>query len=188
MDPSSTSTTLIGSFLEKAALVTPAQLQVALYDQTYCGSRIGEILSLRGWIKQETADFFAEQWPTIMDEPAGIPIGACLQQAFLVTSEQIEEAIQSQTSNGLRIGAIFVLNGWLKQPTVDFFLQGLAPQRVTESPFVVKPRTTTQPSLIDDPRQQVTGPALASDLHPIETETPTVDTETDDDEDFDWLG
>ena len=186
MDSSSTSTTLIGSFLEQAALVTSAQLQVALHDQIYCGSRIGEILSLRGWIKQETADFFAEQWPLIVDEPGGIPIGSCLQQAFLVTSEQIEEAIQSQTSNGLRIGAIFVLNGWLKQPTVDFFLKGLAPQRVTESPFVVKPRITTQPSLIYNPRQRVTGPAYATAANRIET--PTVVTVGDDDDDFEWLG
>ncbi len=111
----------IGSLLEQAALISAAQVQVALQDQSYCGSRMGEILAMRGWIKQETADFFAEQWPLILHDPTGIPIGACMQQAFLVTSEQVERALMDQHSNGLRIGAIFVLNGWVKQPTVDFF-------------------------------------------------------------------
>ncbi len=179
MDSSSPEAAPIGSLLEQAALVTPAQVQVALQDQSYCGSRIGEILALRGWIKQETADFFAEQWPLLLHDPSGIPFGQCLEQAFLVTAEQIERAVNEQHSSGLRIGAIFVLNGWLKQPTVDFFLKGLAPQRITESPFIVKPHTTARPTPIHSIFQtKETGGPIAA---------PVISVPNDDD-DFEWLG
>lgn len=182
----------IGSLLEQAALISAAQVQVALQDQSFCGSRIGEILAMRGWIKQETADFFAEQWPLILQDPSGIPIGACLQQAFLVTSEQVEQAIKNQQSNGLRIGAIFVLNGWVKQPTVDFFLKVLAPQRVTESPFLVKPRTTSRPLPIHEIQLKERHPSAAGLA--VKTAGSKISSTDEDlvlvaeDEDFEWLG
>lgn len=192
MDPSSLAP--IGSWLEQAALISAAQVQVALQDQSFCGSRIGEILAMRGWIKQETADFFAEQWPLILDDPSGILIGTCMQQAFLVTSEQVDRAVVDQHSNGLRIGAIFVLNGWVKQPTVDFFLKVLAPQRVTESPFLVKPRTTTRPGPIHEIQfrerhtlaPRVVGKTAGSGSKTTSTDEDLVLVAEEDD--FAWLG
>ncbi|MFM2429290.1 MAG: hypothetical protein RLZZ511_503 [Cyanobacteriota bacterium] len=48
----------LGSYLVEAGLVTPAQIDVALSDQRFSeGMRIGEILVMRGWIKQQTLDF-----------------------------------------------------------------------------------------------------------------------------------
>ncbi|NJK49179.1 hypothetical protein HC931_14245 [Candidatus Gracilibacteria bacterium] len=56
----------MGELLEDAGLVSPAQIEIALQDQTiYADMRIGEILALRGWLKQETADFFVDKLPTI---------------------------------------------------------------------------------------------------------------------------
>ena len=53
----------IGEILQEAGLITSPQLQVALRDQTYYQDmRLGEILALRGWVGQETADFFAQEW------------------------------------------------------------------------------------------------------------------------------
>ena len=53
----------IGEILKDAALITSPQLEVALRDQTYYEDmRLGEILALRGWIEQDTADFFAQEW------------------------------------------------------------------------------------------------------------------------------
>ncbi len=44
----------LGSYLVEAALLTPAQIDVALVDQAAVGVRFGEVLALRGWIKQQT--------------------------------------------------------------------------------------------------------------------------------------
>lgn len=135
---------LIGQVLVQAGLLTEAQVQVALQDQSYCGVRFGEILVTRGWVKQETVDFLVEQWPALLNRPDKMPLGECLQAAGLLTPLQVQQAVREQYINGMRIGAVIVLNGWLKKNTVDFFLKGLAPNRVTESPFVTKPRTTGQ--------------------------------------------
>ncbi|MEN9224167.1 MAG: hypothetical protein Q6L60_14675 [Thermostichus sp. HHBFW_bins_43] len=134
---------LIGQVLVQAGLLTEAQVQVALQDQSYCGVRFGEILVTRGWIKQETVDFLVEQWPALLSRQDKMPLGECLQAAGLLTPAQVEQAIREQRINGMRIGAVIVLNGWLKKTTVDFFLKGLAPQRITESPFITKPRPLT---------------------------------------------
>ncbi|MCJ2543100.1 hypothetical protein [Thermostichus vulcanus] len=136
---------LIGQVLLQAGLLTEAQVQVALQDQSYCGVRFGEILVTRGWIKQETVDFLVDQWPELLQRRDKMPLGECLQAAGLLTPFQVEQAVREQRINGMRIGAVIVLNGWLKKNTVDFFLQGLAPNRVTESPFITKPRTTGHP-------------------------------------------
>ncbi|MGK7886357.1 MAG: hypothetical protein AB4057_17260, partial [Crocosphaera sp.] len=53
---------LLGEILRDADLITEAQLQTVLRDQQeYKDQKIGEILALRGWLKQETVDFFAEE-------------------------------------------------------------------------------------------------------------------------------
>jgi hypothetical protein len=50
----------IGTILQEADLITPPQLEVALRDQAYYEDmRLGEILALRGWIRQDTADFLS---------------------------------------------------------------------------------------------------------------------------------
>ncbi|MEB3190526.1 MAG: hypothetical protein VKL42_09320 [Snowella sp.] len=59
----------LGLILREADLVTPAQIEVALQDQQYYQLPLGEILALHGWVHQETADFFAEQWPKLITEP-----------------------------------------------------------------------------------------------------------------------
>jgi hypothetical protein len=47
----------LGSYLIEAGLLTPAQVDVALNDQKLTGMRFGEILDMRGWVKQQTVDF-----------------------------------------------------------------------------------------------------------------------------------
>ncbi|MEM9136959.1 MAG: hypothetical protein AAGB01_06385 [Cyanobacteria bacterium P01_F01_bin.42] len=48
----------LGSYLVEAGLLTPAQIQVALADQQLAGVRLGEVLVRRGWIKEETVEYF----------------------------------------------------------------------------------------------------------------------------------
>ncbi|BAZ49018.1 hypothetical protein NIES4103_16290 [Nostoc sp. NIES-4103] len=52
------------------------------------------------------------------------PLGKVLQQADLISSEQVEIALKEQTLvHGLRFGEILASHGWLKQKTADFFSQ-----------------------------------------------------------------
>lgn len=49
----------LGGYLVEAGLLTPAQVDVALNDQKMTdGMRFGEILNARGWVKQQTIEYF----------------------------------------------------------------------------------------------------------------------------------
>lgn len=127
----------LGTILQEADLISSPQLQLALQDQSYYQEmRIGEILALRGWLKQETADFFAEEWVTLVTNHERYPLGFYLQKAALLNEEQINEIICEQKQCLLRFGAVAVLKGWVKQNTLHFFLQNLFPHEVQASHFL----------------------------------------------------
>lgn len=140
----------LGEILQHAHLVSPAQIEVALMEQAQQPERrLGEILARRGWLKQETADFFAQQWEALVAQsqtdsqsPLKQPLGYYLQSAALLDESQIRAIISEQEQGRLwvRLGAFAVLKGWLKQSTVDFFVENLFPEHLNESPFV-KPKT-----------------------------------------------
>lgn len=115
----------LGLVLQKAALVSSAQIEVALRDRReYKDLRIGEILALHGWIKSQTADFFAEQWPILIEEQWQYPIGYYLKQAALLNDIQINAIVaeQEQIAKRLRFGELAVKKQWLKPDTIDLFL------------------------------------------------------------------
>ena len=59
----------LGLVLRKAGLVSSEQIEKALKESLNLPRyKLGEILAIRGWIKPETADFFAETWPRILAE------------------------------------------------------------------------------------------------------------------------
>ncbi len=47
----------LGQILVEAGLISMSQIELALKEQKQTNLKIGEILTLHGWIKQETADF-----------------------------------------------------------------------------------------------------------------------------------
>lgn len=121
---------LLGKVLQEADLVSVPQIQVALQDQNYYPDlKIGEILALRGWLKQETADFFAQRWPVLLQQKSKHPIGYYMNQAGLVEREQIEEILNEQLRLGVKFGSMAVLKGYLKQTTLDFLLKNLCPTK-----------------------------------------------------------
>lgn len=116
----------LGETLQRADLVTETQLLIALHEQgRYTDLKIGEILSLRGWIAEETVEFFAERWPSLLAEERRHPLGYYLKEAGLLSEEQIERVLAAQEELLLRFGEIVVRQGWLKQTTLNFFLQHL---------------------------------------------------------------
>lgn len=58
----SSSSKRLGGYLVEAGLITPAQVDVALNDQKIMdGMRFGEILNARGWVKQQTVEYFMKK-------------------------------------------------------------------------------------------------------------------------------
>lgn len=122
----------LGEILQEAGLISSAQLKLALMNQSEMEGapefrlRLGEILALRGWIKKETADFFVEELPEILSEQDQKRLGEYLLASALLEKEQVQAILAEQEKNGLKFGSLAVLKGWLKQPTIDFFLEYFA--------------------------------------------------------------
>lgn len=126
----------LGETLKHAGLISAPQIEVALRDHEYYQDmRLGEILASRGWIKQETADFFAEEWVNLINQKANHPLGFYLKKASLLNDGQIQSILDEQRQNFLRFGTTAVIKGFLKQSTVDFFLKNLFPDQVARSHF-----------------------------------------------------
>jgi hypothetical protein len=137
----------LGTVLQEAELISSAQIEVALRAQPLSGNlRLGEILAQRGWIKQETADFFADLWPTLVKERSQQPLGQYFQKAALLDEKQIETILseQTQTQTQLKFGELAVKKGWLKQATVDFFLAYLTSGKPGLWQALTRPRTTSE--------------------------------------------
>ncbi|ACB49855.1 hypothetical protein cce_0504 [Crocosphaera subtropica ATCC 51142] len=128
---------LLGEVLRDADLITEGQLQIALRDkQEYKHQKIGEILALRGWIKQETVDFFAEEWANCLQQGAKYPIGQYLRQAALLDQKDIENILDLQQHLKIRFGEIAVSQGLLTRKTLNFFLNNLLCQAAEDTLFV----------------------------------------------------
>lgn len=124
----------IGEILQEADLITTPQLEVALRDQMYNRDlRLGEILALRGWIEQDTADFFAQEWFKIINRRVEHPIGFYLKQAGLLDDEDIKRILIQQSKDSLRFGDTAVKQGLIKPNTVNFFIQNLFPSQLYSS-------------------------------------------------------
>ena len=113
----------LGEVLLNTGLVSAQQVNEALQDQHENSTqRLGEILAQKGCIKQETADFFAEQWPRYIQQPLKLPIGQYLREAALLDSQQVMSILEEQTQCGDYFGELIIKKGWLGQQTINFFL------------------------------------------------------------------
>ncbi|ACA99579.1 MULTISPECIES: hypothetical protein [Cyanophyceae] len=171
---------LIGEVLEDAGLISEAQLQTALFDQQiYSDLKFGEILTLRGWIRQPTADFFAKyakQELILIDSKR---LGDYLLEADLLTTEQLALILDEQRLNHMLFGSLAVLKGYIPQKTLNFFLRRILNQHVGDRRFW---QTTHHPktSLAQQPNAKATQP-------PLSKETLNTAKETDPTE-INWIG
>jgi tetratricopeptide (TPR) repeat protein len=116
----------LGLVLQKAGLVSPEQVKIALKALVSLPNcKIGEIMANKGWINQQTADFFAEQWPKLLTRKQQQPLGQYLKAAGLIDQSQIIAILLEQTDSGLKFGASAVIKGLISQTTLDFFLEQL---------------------------------------------------------------
>ena len=117
----------LGQILVEAGLISMSQIELALKEQKQTNLKIGEILTLHGWIKQETADFFAEEWKGLLLEQQKKPLIYYFQKAALLDQKQINELIRLQNlkQKKVRFHNLAVEQKYLKQVTVDFFVTNL---------------------------------------------------------------
>lgn len=131
----------IGAILQEADLITSSQLEIALNDQAYYeGMRLGEILTLRSWIKQDTANFFVQDWSKLINRKIERPIGFYLNKAGLISKTDIEIILREQRVNPLLFGEIAIEKGLLKPSTVNFFVQNLCSRQLAQSDKNMKTR------------------------------------------------
>jgi hypothetical protein len=130
---------LLGEVLHQANLVSSSQIEEALRQQSEQPKcLIGGILARQGWIKQETVDFFAEQWTTLLSqtkESTRRPIGFYFQQAGLLDRSQIETLLvkQKQIRPWVKFRELAVSQGYLNQKTVEFFVEHLSQEYFRDS-------------------------------------------------------
>lgn len=117
----------LGMVLQSAGLISSQQLAKALKIQAeYTQMKLGEILILQEAIQPQTIDFFVYQWQEIKAEGQQLPLGQYLQDAHLLNSEQVKFILAEQQKQQRLFGEIAVEQGWIKQKTVDFFVNSLA--------------------------------------------------------------
>ncbi|ACK72914.1 hypothetical protein PCC7424_4551 [Gloeothece citriformis PCC 7424] len=127
----------LGLILREAGLISIPQLELALQDQIRLRDlRIGEILALRGWLKQQTADFFAEEWPQLLIHRPHQPISYYLKAAGLLNEQQIQSILNEQPVMAMEFGAMAVLKGLIKKATLSFFIEHLCEEE--ESDYVTQ--------------------------------------------------
>ena len=116
----------LGKVLEQAGLISDFQIRTVLELQSKDYQvKFGTILVSQGILKQETVDFFAEQLPKLSQQPITQPLGYYLQEASLIDAQQIETLLEEQKQTKLLLGELVVEKGWLKEKTINFFLQYL---------------------------------------------------------------
>ncbi len=137
------SSTKLGELLQLAGLISAAQVELVLRDQVqYPELKIGQLLALRGWVKQETADFFARRWSALLNQKRFLPLGYYLTEAALLNDRQISTllALQKLRQPWMKFGELVVAQGWLKQATIDFFhdLEGYSLKKaIAQRHFVI---------------------------------------------------
>ncbi len=119
----------LGQLLSEAGLISAQQIELALREQIidHPGTKIGKILASRGWIEQETADFFVEQWYQLIEQQQKHPLVYYLRAAALLNEEEINYLLEERNNSEkkVRFHHLAVQKGLIKRETVDFFVRNL---------------------------------------------------------------
>ena len=120
--------------LMRAGLLTKGHLEAARAQQQDSPHlTIAEILSVKGWLKKQTVDFFVDELPRLKKDMRQKPLGDYLVEAGLLGNVQLSSLLQECQQDDclgekLRVGELAVQHGWLARQTVDFFLSEVAPE------------------------------------------------------------
>lgn len=88
----------LGDYLIEAGLLTDSQIEIALADQMNTGLRFGEVLTRRGWVKEETIEYLMKK--VIIPERSGQDQNA---PAFLASSRNLLKALIQEQAEPAQI-------------------------------------------------------------------------------------
>lgn len=75
----------LGSYLVDAGLLTTDQINVILNDQQATGMRFGEIVSARGWVKEQTIEWIVQK---VVEPERHQPVASAAAQTSVKSSPQ----------------------------------------------------------------------------------------------------
>lgn len=178
---------LLGEILLEAGLISPSQLEMALADQNqFFMLKLGEILALRGWLKQETIDFLVEKIINHDHDNSTYSyqyIGQYFQEAGLLTEEQINSILQEQKKLGVKFGYLAVLKGFLKEKTLTFFLDKFINSDQTNPNF----KTKSYLEIMEEEKETLFFPSFDDEDKDTLPSPSSIDTEDKDTEDKDTI-
>lgn len=122
----------IGFTLQRAGLISPEQLvQVREIQAQSRHVLFGEVLVERGWLSQQTVEFFAERLPKLVNLRDQLPESHYLELSGLVDPDSLALLTQEQRQTNLSLFDLAVHRGVLAEATAEFLrdLLGLPPSR-----------------------------------------------------------
>lgn len=109
-------------------------------------------------------------------------LGGYLIEAGLLTTDQVDVALNDQQATGMRFGEVLVARGWLKEQTVEWIVNRVAkPERQAyarwekEQATLAQERTLRQPHVLARQGISQQPPASDSKKEPVASDTPTTD-------------
>ena len=124
--------------LLKSDLITRGQIAVAKQDRKeFSHLELGDIFVFRGWLTSQTVNFFQNQWSQELKQKIKQPLGYYLRESGLLSEDNLNQLLEQQKQNdqNLRIGELAVKLGFLKQETIDFFLEHLVKNTSKSAPI-----------------------------------------------------
>ena len=113
----------LGEILQQAGLLSPQHIRHTLkIQQQHREHRFGEILIQEGYLPPETVRFFTSDLPDLLQSNRKLRLGEYLNNAGLLKSDRILEALQQQSLTQRKFGEIITQKGWVNPKTLDWFV------------------------------------------------------------------
>ena len=108
--------------LKEAGLISEAQIQIIKQDRVkYQDLELEEVLTLRGWLRPETINFFSNQIIKLIQHSRKLPLLKCLKRAGLLTETEINLILKNQKETGQELDQLLISSGIIKKSTLQFF-------------------------------------------------------------------
>lgn len=117
---------LIGQVILESGVINEGQLEEALKHQEKWGGKVGEILIEKGYITEQRLKDFLNLQVFVNSNAIWNPkkiandhlLGEIMMATNVITSDQLEEALNYQKSKGGRVGQILIDMGYISEPAL----------------------------------------------------------------------
>jgi len=108
--------------LKEAGLISKAQIEIAQQDRLqHPNLELEEILTLRGWLKPKTLNFFANQIIELIKNSQTITLKEFIESAALLEPQQINNLIKLEEKTGINFDTLLIKSQSINKATISFF-------------------------------------------------------------------